>query len=478
MKSPKDMWAIQIEITNACVFSCSNCTRFCGHHKQPFFMDWDTFVRAVDSLKGYDKIVGIIGGEPTIHPQFERFIDYLSEQYMPRLKPNTLKLPMEPSEFTEKIRINQHEHFDRITADGNMKRLGLWSSLPNNYYKYYEKIQKIFGQQMLNDHQNDSIHQPLLVSRKDLCIPDEQWIPLRDNCWVQNQWSASITPKGAFFCEVAAALDVLFDGPGGWPIETDWWKREPDEFKDQLHWCEICGGALFDKGRLASEGIDDVSKTLMEKLKKINSPKVKQNQVALIESKADVKDIKPMNAGKYLENENNRFSNDNHVLCPRGIVAFVPGIALNEAKQIAFNHADLFKGIISDQAFSLSSDISSVLVDEVPFERNFGVFFNKALAKGRVKDWVYFSEPGNPVDFKTVQLLKKMILNPGCLYWWNDFQGGKHYLFAVFSQALKTHGFDGLAACRSFDSFISLWNKEYMINLDGFLNARQGENHG
>ena len=35
------------------------------------------------------------------------------------------------------------------------------------------------------------------------------------------QWSASITPKGAFR-EVAASLDYLLDGPGGYPIEKGW----------------------------------------------------------------------------------------------------------------------------------------------------------------------------------------------------------------------------------------------------------------
>ena len=42
---------------------------------------------------------------------------------------------------------------------------------------------------------------------------------LISNCWVQEQWSASITPKGGFFCEVAGSLDHLMNGPGGVKIE-------------------------------------------------------------------------------------------------------------------------------------------------------------------------------------------------------------------------------------------------------------------
>ena len=66
-----------------------------------------------------------------------------------------------------------------------------------------------------------------MATRKELGIPDEKWIKLRDKCWIQNLWSASITPKGAFFCEVAAAMDMTLNGPGGWPIEPGWWKRKP-----------------------------------------------------------------------------------------------------------------------------------------------------------------------------------------------------------------------------------------------------------
>ena len=76
MKSPAQMKIIQIDITNACPKRCSNCTRFCGHHQKPFFMDFETFKKAVDSMKGFGGIVGIMGGEPTIHPEFENFLEY------------------------------------------------------------------------------------------------------------------------------------------------------------------------------------------------------------------------------------------------------------------------------------------------------------------------------------------------------------------------------------------------------------------
>ena len=81
MKPIYEFQTIQVELTNACVHECSNCTRFCGHHKKNFFMDWDTFKKAIDSLENWPRCIGIMGGEPTLHPEFERFVKYASEKH-------------------------------------------------------------------------------------------------------------------------------------------------------------------------------------------------------------------------------------------------------------------------------------------------------------------------------------------------------------------------------------------------------------
>lgn len=70
MKPIYEMKLVQIEITNACHLHCANCTRFVGHHRKSFFMDLDTVVKAIESLEGYRGHIGLMGGEPTLHPQF------------------------------------------------------------------------------------------------------------------------------------------------------------------------------------------------------------------------------------------------------------------------------------------------------------------------------------------------------------------------------------------------------------------------
>ncbi len=242
------MRIIQIDVTNACQNRCSNCTRLTGHHRRPFFMDMDTFRRAVDSLVDFPGMVGMIGGEPLLHPDFAAMAAYLAE---------------------------------RIT---DKKRRGLWSTVPGALGRRYGSlVREVFGNFFFNDHTADRIlHQPVLVAAEEVVPDREAMWRLIDDCWVQTCWSAAITPKGAFFCEVAASLDMLFDGPGGWPVEPGWWRRTPGEFGDQkTRACPRCGCAIPLPRRPSVEEIDDVSPGNLRALLAMGSPKAREGRVAL-----------------------------------------------------------------------------------------------------------------------------------------------------------------------------------------------------
>ena len=61
LKPIVDKEAIQIEITNACIYRCANCTRLVGHHKKPYMMDLDYFKVAVDNIAKTPTLIGIMG---------------------------------------------------------------------------------------------------------------------------------------------------------------------------------------------------------------------------------------------------------------------------------------------------------------------------------------------------------------------------------------------------------------------------------
>jgi hypothetical protein len=243
---------IHIEITNACNLECANCTRFIGHHRKPFMMDLETVRKAIDSLEGYPGAIGLMGGEPTCHPQFREICAIFREMIPDRTKRQ------------------------------------FWT----NGYKwkeYEEDILATFDKERChyNDHtHDDGVHQPLLIAAEDVVEDKELMWKLIDDCWIQTRWSASITPKGAFFCEVAAARDHLFDGPGGYPIEKGWWKKTPEEFQDQIERsCRRCSAAIPMPRPSHNADKDLVSPSVYEQLVQLNSPRAKRGNVELFHQK-------------------------------------------------------------------------------------------------------------------------------------------------------------------------------------------------
>lgn len=251
MRNIKDMQIILIDITNLCNKSCSNCTRFCGHHSKEkiYFMDVDYFEKAVKTLSDYHGVIGIMGGEPTLHPQFVEICDI----------------------FTKTI--------------PNKSKRGLWTNMSTQqYHDYGNVINNTFGYFATNNHVDIPImHTPMLVASEDFKNVKDMGTII-NNCWVQNTWSATITPKGAYFCEVCATLSMLFDGPNGWDVEKepDWWKKELLEYQKWIDWgCTKCGAALPLKPRRSNEVIDDISISNLKRLQNVKSPKIAKNKYKL-----------------------------------------------------------------------------------------------------------------------------------------------------------------------------------------------------
>ena len=428
MKSPADMKIIQIEITNACPKRCSNCTRFCGHHVKPYFMDFETFKKAVDSMKGFKGIVGIMGGEPTIHPEFDKFVRYYRDNFGYDDFSTACYEPT--SNFVNHILANNY-HIDYSN------QRGLWTSVTSKYYEHFELIQDTFGYQLVNDHSNPSMHETLMVTRKEVGIPDDEWIKLRDNCWIQNLWSASITPKGAFFCEVAAALDTLFDGPGGWPIEPGWWKRKPADFADQLHWCEMCSAALPMPKRDANEEIDDVSPVWAEKLVQIESPKAKKGLVQPFDPTA----YKPQEheviceETPYLEDQSQRIGSARKVLMPHKIFSvawFTSGVSSRRVRQTlgalkAAGRADVV--LSADPAHAqLASEAGITFINAAG--KNGVELYHELRSRSDVRDWVLLMRDAAPSPTK-LELLQNCVFNTGCVY--SDRRGNEGPGFRFFN---------------------------------------------
>ena len=249
MIPPREQWCVQIEVTNACPRACSNCTRMTAHVREPFYMSLDQFEEACYALADFPaestpnpnagaprgrKCVGMIGGEPQIHPEFPGLVSIM-ERVIPRRR-------------------------DR----------GLWTGVHLD-----PATSRKFGYINHNQHDSHCVHQPVLVGVQEVVRDEEQMWGLINQCELQRQWSSSITPKGFFFCEVAAALDMVFDGPGGVPVTPGCWRHDLAFYRDQIErWCPRCGVCLPLTGRPDDEERDDISPANLEALRTLGSPRV------------------------------------------------------------------------------------------------------------------------------------------------------------------------------------------------------------
>ena len=258
---------IQIEVTNACYLKCTHCTRHVGHHRKPFFMKLESIREAIRSLSDFPGRIGLMGGEPTMHPKFGEVLALYREMIPDR------------------------------------RRREFWTA-GFRWGDYKEAIFGTFDKDRIsyNDHiAYDGKHQPLLVAIDEVIEDEELRAELIENCWVQSQWSASITPKGAFFCEVAASLDWLFDGPGGYPVVPGWWNRTPADFADQVaRYCGQCSAAIpmpaFADGRGGRDGptVDIVSRETFAKLKAVGSPKALAGNLEIWDKKITRADLEAL----------------------------------------------------------------------------------------------------------------------------------------------------------------------------------------
>jgi len=228
---------------------------------QEYNMDMDTFRKAALSLDGFPGRLGIIGGEPLLHPQFEELCLILKDEF-----------------------------------GIHRKKLGLWTSGGKNYEKYKKLIAEVFGMVAYNEHNKEQrkaqLHQPLTVAIDDVVKDEKYKQELLKDCWIQMTWCPSINPKGGFFCEVAQALDVLLDGPGGYPIEPGWWRKTPEQFQDQVdRYCGYCGAAVPLKRELLDAGKEKVSARLLDLFKKHKLRRLSDKYVDVVKGQLTIEEM-------------------------------------------------------------------------------------------------------------------------------------------------------------------------------------------
>ena len=115
----------------------------------------------------------------------------------------------------------------------------MWTCGGPAFERHRDEIERTFAMVTYNDHEAEGHHQPLMIAADEVVADPVQRARLIEGCWIQHHWSPMITRRGAFFCEVAATFDGLFNGPGGFPLEKGWWRRGLADIQEQR--ARACG---------------------------------------------------------------------------------------------------------------------------------------------------------------------------------------------------------------------------------------------
>jgi organic radical activating enzyme len=176
-------------------------------------MELGEIEKAIKSLDGYSGNIGLMGGEPAMHPRFLGILELYRD----------------------------------LIPDKNRRQF--WTS-GWKWGEYKDEIHRTFHAENIsfNDHSklHSGRHQPLLVAIDEVVEDKALMRKFIDNCWVQNRWSASINTNGAFVCEVAAAMSYLVDNYWALGVEKDWWRIKPNDFFEDMvfSFCKHCSGCL------------------------------------------------------------------------------------------------------------------------------------------------------------------------------------------------------------------------------------------
>lgn len=209
---------LEIDITYLCNLRCMNCNRSVGSKQAP--------VNDGMSLSQIEKFIGesienqyawtrlrLIGGEPTLHPQFLEIVDLLLD-YIHRHSPKTT-LEVSTNNYGEKVK----NLLAKLPGEVRIN-LSTKTSTINNFYPF-------------NAAPEDDLR---YLSADFTCA-----------CFVTQECGTGLTPYGYYACAIMGSIDRIF----GFDLARRKLPSRRDTMDDQKRiFCRLCGsfrrGGMFD----------------------------------------------------------------------------------------------------------------------------------------------------------------------------------------------------------------------------------------
>lgn len=242
---------IQILVTSSCTLACSGCTQASNLRRPHWAMTPEQFETACKSLAGYQHVVGVFGGCPTVSEHFPDYCRILTKHFPKRqrgLWANDLL---------------GHGKVCRETFNPGVSNLNVHGS-----QKAYDEIRRDWPEARPFGL-TPSSHSPVFVSMLDIGVPEDERWELISKCTINQFWSAGIGVfRGqlrAWFCEIAMSQSILKQHDPvypdtGVPVVPGWWRNPMTDFAHQVRQhCHNCSVPLNGKGHLDSAERSQVS---------------------------------------------------------------------------------------------------------------------------------------------------------------------------------------------------------------------------
>jgi hypothetical protein len=242
---------IQVDVTNRCDLACSNCTRMLAHHPKRYDMSVEVFRQTCRILSRAlpNFIIGLFGGNPALHPQFEALCRVMREE-----------IPNAPCRGLWCNHLRGHGKAAAETFARGYLNLNA-HAVPSAVAEFKQH----FGRLIPDSVDKPALHSSILVAMKDFLDEGQIW-KLVDQCDIDNDWSGCVIEQDGkpylYSCEIHAAFDLAYGENNGVLLTEQSVVAPIEAFAHQYRrWCPSCGIPLRLKGQRDCDNTDDYSVT-------------------------------------------------------------------------------------------------------------------------------------------------------------------------------------------------------------------------
>ena len=219
-----NMRKLEIDITYICNLACAGCSRSSAQAPSARHMSIETIQRFLDETeeKGIHwESLHILGGEPTLHPNFIEIVTMLDDWFMEHSPETDLKV---------------------ITNGVSRRTRNNIASIPERWH---------YDNSFKHDVERDTSHfEPFNLAPIDL--PQWRNEDFTRGCYITQDSGIGLTPYGYFHCAIAGGIERIMKLGNGFNEIPE----HPWEFLEMMNdYCRFCGHFLSDAFMERSERI-------------------------------------------------------------------------------------------------------------------------------------------------------------------------------------------------------------------------------